>query len=194
MPNIQNTSYALVALAGTYNVIPTDSFGNLLSQVVIDVNATAGDVIIELPEIETTFNGRYGTRIIVNRVDASTNAVRVIINTDNGNDRIGSATQVGLASRYDSITLQPVSELGWSAAVTTSGLPIIDAAVVKADFATAAFIDYPIGTVVLTSDYAASGDGASFIKMATTNGDNTDWRVQSTENAVSTGHIGAVPA
>jgi hypothetical protein len=195
MPTIQNLAYKLVAVAGTYNVIPTDTFGNLLPQVVIDVDATLGDVIIELPEIATTFEGRYTTKIIVNRIDSTANAVRVIVDTTGtGNDLIGSATQVGLASAYDSIVLEPVSELGWSGSVTTQGLPTIFPAVAKADFALAGFIDLPLGTVILVTNYAGTGDGASFIKMTTTNGTFADWVVTATENAVSTGHIGQVPA
>lgn len=193
MPTIQNSAYARVTAAGTYNVVPTNNFGALLPQVTIDVDATLGDITVELPEIASTFAGLYGTKIIVNRVDASKNAVRVIVDSVVGNDRIGSATQVGLASSQDSITLQPVSNLGWSGSVTTSGLPKIEAAVAKDYFATAAFIDYPIGTVIVTPDYAGSGKGMTVVKMTTTGGNETDWTITATEDAVTTNHIGQSP-
>jgi len=71
---------------------------------------------------------------------------------------------------------------------------LVDALVNQVDFASATYVDYGIGTIVLTPDYAGSGDGGAFVKTDTTNGDFNDWLVLSTENAASTGDTGTTPA
>jgi hypothetical protein len=193
MPTIENLNYYRAITAGTFNVNPIDFNGNILTNITIDCDATLGDVIIELPNI-SVFGGRYECKITVNRLDNSLNGVRVVADTVTPGNLIGSLTEVGLPTRYDSVTCQPVSANGWSASTSLSNLPNSVGALSQATLALAQYVDAVLGTTLCVIDYNATGDGCAIVKNSTTNGDYQDWIVLATENAASTGHIGDNPA
>lgn len=73
-------------------------------------------------------------------------------------------------------------------------LPIVVAALAKADLATATYIGYPIGKTLLVTAYAGTADGVTLVKNSLVASTFADWRVQATTNKATTGTIGAVPA
>ena len=72
--------------------------------------------------------------------------------------------------------------------------PVVVAAVAGADFATAPYIAYPIGTTIMITNYAASGVGCTVIKLSLAGGDSTDWFILATDDKTHTGAISENPA
>ena len=192
MPTIENLNYYRAVTAGTFNVNPIDFNGNILTNITIDCDATLGDVIIELPNI-SVFSGRYACKITVNRLDNSLNGVRIIADTTTPGNLIGSLTEVGLPTRYDSVICQPVSANGWAASLSLSNLPNSVGGLAQADLALAQYVDAVLGTTLCVVDYDATGFGCTLVKNSTANGDFQDWIITATDDVASTGGIGTNP-
>lgn len=192
MPTIENLNYYKAVTAGTFNVNPIDFNGNILTNITIDCDASSGDIIIELPNI-SVFSGRYACKITVNRLDSTTNSLRVIADTTTPGNLIGSLTEVGLPTRYDSVICQPVSANGWSATLSLSNLPIPVANLNQADLGTDAYVDAVLGTTICVVDYDTSTFGCTIVKNSNLGGDYTDWIVIATDSIASTGGIGKNP-
>lgn len=192
MPTIENLNYYRAVTAGTFNVNPIDFNGNILTNITIDCDATLGDVIIELPNI-SVFSGRYACKITVNRLDSSLNGVRVFADTTTPGNLIGSLTEVGLPTRYDSVICQPVSANGWSASLSLSNLPNSVGGLAQADLALAQYVDAVLGTTLCVVDYDATGFGCTLVKNANAMGDFQDWIITATDDKASTGGIGTNP-
>lgn len=186
---IQNLAYRFVDIADTYYVIPSDNSGNIINKITIDCDATAGDITIVLPIIGSTYAGRYNSVIVVNRLDNSLNAIKVIVDPLSS-DLIGSVTEVGLKAQYDSVELQPSSEFGWSANITASNLPSAVGGLDQATLSLTQYVDLPVGSILCVVDYNTTGDGVTLVKISSTNGDYQDYIILATENPASTGHIG----
>lgn len=189
---IQNLAYKFVDIADSYSVIPSDNSGNIINKITIDCDATAGDITIVLPTIGSTYAGRYNSVIVVNRLDNSLNAVKVVVDPLSS-DLIGSVGEVGLRAQFDSVELQPSSEFGWSANITASNLPSSVGGLDQSTLALAQYVDLPVGSILAVTDYATSGDGATLVKISSTSGDYQDYIILATENPASTGHIGQSP-
>jgi hypothetical protein len=189
---IQNLAYKFVDIPDIYSVIPSDNSGNIINKITIDCDATAGDITIVLPIIGSTYAGRFTSVIVVNRLDNSLNAIKVIVDPLSS-DLIGSVSEVGLRAQFDSVELQPSSEFGWSANITASNLPSSVGGLNQATLSLAQYVDLPIGSILAVIDYATSGDGATIVKISSTNGDYQDYIILATENPASTGHIGQSP-
>jgi len=192
MPTIENLNYYRAITAGTFTVNPIDFNGKILTNITIDCDATLGDVIIELPNI-SVFGGLYDCKITVNRLDNSLNGVRVIADTTTPGNLIGSLTEIGLPTRYDSVICQPVSANGWSASTSLSNLPNNVGGLFQVTLALAQYVDAVLGTTLCVVDYDGSGFGVTLVKNTTANGDYQDWIIVATDNVLATGGIGTNP-
>lgn len=66
-------------------------------------------------------------------------------------------------------------------------------AAVQADFATAPYVAYGIGTTLSIVDYKATGFGFTVQKTSTVAGTFADWMILSTDSKASTGGTGTSP-
>ena len=192
MPTLKNLAFYKIATGDTFLLDPIDSFQNLFRQITIDVDATLGDVEIVLPEIYTTYNGNFNSTLIINRIDASGNALKISVDPASA-DLIGSVTTIQLATQFDSAVIKPVSLQGWSAQVTSSNIPSAIGSLSGADLATNAYVDLAVGTTLIVKDYDTSGFGCTIVKNSLAGNSNTDWVVMSTDALASTGAIGFNP-
>ena len=190
MATLKNLAFYKINASDTYFIDPIDSFQNVFRQITIDVDATLGDIEIVLPEISPTYNGNYNSTLIINRFDASGNALKIFAQ---GSDLIGSVTTIQLATQFDSAVIKPVSLQGWSAQVTSSNIPSAIGSLSGADLATNAYVDLAVGTTLIVKDYDTSGFGCTIVKTTLAGNSNTDWIVMSTDDTASTGAIGFNP-
>jgi hypothetical protein len=189
---IENLNYYRAVTAGTFFVNPIDFNGNILTNITIDCDATLGDVTIELPNI-SVFGGRYECIITVNRLDNSLNGVRVVTDSVTPGNLIGSLTEIGLPTRYDSVICQPVSANGWAASTSLSNLPQVVAGLNQSTLGLPQYADAVLGTTLCVIDYDSTGFGCTIVKISTVSGDYVDWIITATDDAVSTNGIGNNP-
>jgi len=192
MTTLKNLAFYKIDFSDTFIVDPIDSFQNLFRQITIDVDASVGDVTIQLPEIYTTYNGNFNSTIIINRVDATSNALKIIVDPASS-DLIGSVNTIQLATQFDSATIKPVSLQGWSAQVTSSNIPSVLVGLSGALLSDPVYVDYAVGSIIICSDYNTSGFGCTIVKTSLAGSDNTDWVVMSTDDVISTGGTGQTP-
>ena len=192
MTTLKNLAFYKIDFSDTFIVDPIDSFQNLFRQITIDVDASVGDVTIQLPEIYTTYNGNFNSTIIINRVDASGNALKISVDPASA-DLIGSVNTIQLATQFDSAVIKPVSLQGWSAQVTSSNIPSVLIGLSGALLSDPVYVDYAVGSIIICSDYNTSGFGCTIVKTSLAGSDNTDWVVMSTDDVISTGGTGQTP-
>ena len=190
MATISNKTYALLdvvlpATSATYDLLPIDTKNNILEKVYLDVDATNGDITINLPDIGI-FGRIWNFEVVITRVDSSLNAVKVIpfdSVVPPIQQYIGSnpnATQI--QTRYESLTCTPVSDYGWSADFTGGGT-----------LSLAQYVDLPIGTIFMVADYNSTSIGCTIVKTSLAGSDYTDWRILATDGFLSTGAIATNP-
>lgn len=74
-------------------------------------------------------------------------------------------------------------------------VPIVKASFAQGDFAAQPeVVALPLGGIVIVTDYNASGNGGSFVRVDDTNDSYLDFVVLASENTASTGLFGANPA
>lgn len=203
MATISNTTYALVgvtppALSATYDLIVTDLNGNVFEKIYIDVDATNGDVEINLPDI-AIFGRVFNFQLVVTRIDNSLNSVKIIPYSSVlplVQQYIGSSTTVQIETRYQNVTFAPVNDNGWAADSTGGGnlaVPAVVAALAQATLALPQYVDAPVGTIYMVVNYNATNQGCTIVKTSIANGDHTDWFILATTAKASTGTIGVSP-
>lgn len=205
MATISNTTYKLCAvtlpaLSATFDLSPLDLNGNVFEKIYLDVDAHYGDVTINLPNI-SVFDRIFNFELVVNRIDTSLNAVKIVSYTDlvvipNVVQFIGSAELIQIGTAYETVTLSPTTEFGWSASQTsgaTSSLPAIVGGLDQVTLALAQYVDLAVGATLLVQDYNTSGDACTIVKLTLTYGTYKDWVVMATDNVLSSGAIGQAP-
>jgi hypothetical protein len=203
MATISNTTYALVgvtlpATSATYDLVPTDLNGNVFEKIYVDVDATNGDVTINLPNI-SVFGRVFNFELVVTRIDNSLNSVNVVPFASVVpliQQYIGSATLSQIATRYESLVLSPVNDNGWASESTGGGSVSIPATVgglVQANLSLAQYVDAAVGTIYMVVDYNATGTGCTLVKTTLANGDYQDWFILASDGIADTGAIGTNP-
>lgn len=205
MATISNTTYKLCAvtlpaLSATFDLSPLDLNGNVFEKIYLDVDATGGDITINLPDI-SVFGRIFNFELVVNRIDTSLNAVKIVSYTDlviipNVVQFIGSAELIQIGTAYETVTLSPTTEFGWSASQTsgaTSSLPALVGGLAQVTLALAQYVDLAVGTTLIVQNYDATTDACTIVKLSLANGDYQDWVVLATDNALSSGAIGQNP-
>jgi hypothetical protein len=205
MATISNTTYKLCkvtlpALSATFDLSPLDLNGNVFEKIYLDVDATGGDITINLPNI-SVFDRIYNFELVVNRIDTSLNAVKIVPYTDlviipNVVQFIGSAKLIQIGTAYQNVILTPTTEFGWSASQTsgaTSSLPALVGGLAQVTLALAQYVDLAVGTTLLVQDYDTSGDACTIVKLSLQSGNYQDWIIMATDNALSSGAIGQSP-
>jgi hypothetical protein len=205
MATISNTTYKLCAvtfpaLSATFDLSPLDLNGNVFEKIYLDVDATGGDITINLPDI-SVFGRIFNFELVVNRIDTSLNAVKIVSYTDlviipNVVQFIGSAELIQIGTAYETVTLSPTTEFGWSASQTsgaTSSLPALVGGLAQVTLALAQYVDSAVGTTYIVQNYDATTDACTIVKLSLANGDYQDWFVLATDNALSSGAIGQNP-
>ena len=203
MATISNTTYALVgvtlpATSATYDLVPTDLNGNVFEKIYIDVDATNGDVTINLPNI-ATFGRVFNFELVVTRIDSSLNSVNIVPFSSVVpvvQQYIGSSTLAQIATRYESLVLSPINDNGWASEATGGGsltVPATVAGLNQANLALAQYVDAAVGTMLMVVDYNATGTGCTIVKTTVANGDYQDWFILATDGLADTGAIGTNP-
>ena len=205
MATISNTTYnlcvvTLPALSETFDLSPLDLNGNVFEKIYLDIDATGGDITINLPDI-SVFGRNFNFELVVNRIDNSLNAVNIVPYTDlviipNVVQFIGSADLIQISTAYQNVILTPTTEFGWSASQTLgaiSSLPAIVGALTQVTLALAQYVDLAVGTTLIVQNYDATTDACTIVKLSLANGDYQDWVVMATDNALSSGAIGQQP-
>lgn len=72
-------------------------------------------------------------------------------------------------------------------------LPIVLAAAVQATFANETMVAYPIGKIVMITDYKTTGTGFTVVKNSLAGSNYTDWRILATDAKADTNGISATP-
>jgi hypothetical protein len=113
---IQGVSYKKIIStdAVEYNLVPTDSNGNVFNEVTIEADTNTHGINIYLPEI-ASLNGNWNLSVIVVALSGSVNEVVVICG---GSDLVGSVTNVKLLNDGSNVIMTPVSATEWSAVLT----------------------------------------------------------------------------
>jgi hypothetical protein len=205
MATISNTTYKLCkvtlpALSATFDLSPLDLNGNVFEKIYLDVDATGGDITINLPNI-SVFDRIFNFELVVNRIDNSLNAVKIVSFTDlvivpNIVQFIGSAELIQIGTAYQTASLSPTTDKSWSALVSSganSSLPAIVGGLAQVTLALAQYVDLAVGTTLIVQDYDTSGDACTIVKLSLASGDYQDWYVMATDNVLSSGAIGVNP-
>lgn len=105
MPTISGQTYTKIVTAGAeiYDIYPFDSFGNLVAQMLIEVDTTLGTCTLNLPSI-ASLNNFWGTKITIVANTGLTNAVGVKADVLS-NDTIGGQTDIVLGANFKTIEL-----------------------------------------------------------------------------------------
>jgi len=102
--------------ADTFIVNPLDNNGNVIPEIIIEVDSSLGIATIELPSIYA-LNNDFNINIKILGVTAGTNDVAIKANAFDGN-YIGSATSVSLTTNGESIICSPINSTIWTGLIT----------------------------------------------------------------------------
>ena len=109
----------------TYKVITDSDYDVSFEDELLDVDATAGDIEINLRNsISRVAPGNGGARLIrIKKVDSSGNVVNINKNTEFADQPIDGQSVITLSSQYDSVTIyQGVSEYGTPGYIQNTGI------------------------------------------------------------------------
>lgn len=82
-----------------------------LTEHTILIDATSGNVVVNIPAANTAFVGGFGIEYVIQKKDASANTVTI---TANGSDLINGSSTVVLSTQYQTKTVQCVSSSAWT--------------------------------------------------------------------------------
>lgn len=186
-------SYKLIA--GTTTFVATDFTSDApRTPIFIFCNPTAGAITINLPEIATL--GYLNTRLIIVDTNAQAGTNNITIAPNAADTINGQAGNVVINTNNGIAIIECASATSWAGTLSATGNQptVVDAAAAQADFAAAPYTTYPVGQMVSVTDYAGTGDGATFQRIVKSANNFNDWRVISTEAKASTGATGSKPA
>jgi hypothetical protein len=129
MALISNTTYAILnvtapATSASYDIDVTDLYGNVFPKIYLDVDATNGDITVNLPNI-SVFERFFNFELVVTRNDTSANTVTVVPFSSlvpAVQQYIGSETSVEIETRFESVIVSPVNDNGWAANTGGGGI------------------------------------------------------------------------
>ncbi len=104
-----------LAVPNEYSVNPFDLYGNLLTEMTIEVNSTLAACTIFLPKISTLSNN-WNTKINVISLTGAT--FSVVVKPFDVSNIIGSNNLVTLSQNGASIELSPITLINWAANIT----------------------------------------------------------------------------
>ena len=109
-----------LAVPNLYNIYPFDLYGNLLTEMTIEVNSTLGSPTIQLPVI-ATLNNNWNLKINLIALNGTTFAVGIVVGgTFIGSpvDQIGSLNSVVLSRNNANVEISPIGLINWAANIT----------------------------------------------------------------------------
>ena len=118
MATISGKTYTKIVTTGAeiYDIYPFDSFGNLVAEMVIEVDTTLGTCTLNLPSI-ASLNNFWGTKITIVANTGLTNAVGVKADALS-TDTIGGQSDIVLGSDFQTIELNVASSNTWYGVAT----------------------------------------------------------------------------
>jgi hypothetical protein len=105
----------VLAIPNEYNINPFDLYGNLLTEMTIEVDSTLAPAFIQLPEL-ATLNNNWNIKINVISLTGATFPVSISVQVIN--DTIGSVQEIILAANGRNAELSPISKINWAANIT----------------------------------------------------------------------------
>lgn len=121
---VKAVTYKKITTAGAeqWDIDPFDLSGNLVSEMVIEVDSTLGTCTLNLPSI-ASFNNFWNTKITVVALTGSTNSVKIVgfadlVAVPPVQNTIGSATTLTLSSDGQTCELDVASGNVWYGVAT----------------------------------------------------------------------------
>ena len=108
-----------LAVPNLYNIDPFDLYGNLLSEMTIEVDSTLAQPAIFLPAIADLNNN---WQIKINIIATTGSVFPVFIGVANPPDKIGAAYDVSLISDGSSIEINPIGDNNWYGVISDKSL------------------------------------------------------------------------
>lgn len=118
MPTINGKTYTKIVTAGAeiYDISPFDSFGNLVTEMVIEVDTKLGTCTLNLPSI-ASLNNFWNTKITIVANTGSTNSVGVKADAL-AFDTIGGQSNIILGADFQTIELNVATSNTWYGVAT----------------------------------------------------------------------------